>query len=115
MRTHREVVERALTVVGVARLGEAVQGNVYDATLKAFQDRILSLHEMRALDFDPTDETAVPEERVPALVDILTNDPILAIQNPNHDPSGVALRLAEARLYKNASPSDFLDVEPEDF
>jgi hypothetical protein len=74
-RTHRDVVQRAAFNIGLKRAGEDLAGGIYLELLEALQDLLLELNEDHPLDFDPTDDDVVPEERMGGLVPLLMYSP----------------------------------------
>ena len=115
MATHSDIVEAALLSLGLIRFGQSPPGELNAKALSALQYRLRALHEARALDFDPLDADAVPDERVPQLVDLFLQEPILRPFNPQYDPTGTLREEMRRVLYRSVNPEDHLDQEVYDF
>ena len=118
MRTHRDVVQRAAFRIGLRRAGQDLDGTIYSELLAALEDYLLELDEEYPLDFDPTDATTVPSERMGLLVPLFMYTPVFDQFDQRRAPTE---RLLLARDAKNKffaaviGESDFVVDEPSYF
>ena len=118
MRTHRDIVQRAAFRIGLKRAGQDLEGAIYGELLTSFQDSLYELDEEQSLDFDPTDEDAIPEERAPLLISWFMYTPVFDQFDQRRAPSERLLLGLDAKRRLFAAvlgESDHIEQEPVDF
>jgi len=118
MATHRDVVQRAAFQVGLRRAGQDLEGAVYVELLNALTDYLLELDEEQSLDFDPTEASSIPDERMAQLVPLFMYTPVFDQFDLRRNPSDrEALAARSLRRFYAAvvGDSDFIEAEARDY
>ena len=116
--THRDVVQRAAFRIGLKRAGQDLEGPMYAELLAALQDFLLELDEEQNLDFDPTDDDVIPDERMGQIVPLFM---LSQVFDPFDQRRSASERELLFRAYKRrffagvVGESDFVDEEPRDY
>lgn len=112
MATKTDLITRALTRMGVVRVGQPVPARLFKDALEFVNDYLLELDEDLPLDFDPTADDEIPDERMSALTALCAN--YLA---PNYGkPRNIQeIEYYKRRLYALIYPDDHISSEPMDF
>lgn len=117
-RTHSDVVQRAAFRIGMKQAGQDLAGNIYNELLVALQDFLLELDEEQSLDFDPTNDSEVPEERMGGLVPLFAYSPVFDQFDNRRTPVERELLFAQAKRRFFASvigESDFVEDYPRNY
>jgi len=118
MRTHRDIVQRAAFRIGLKRAGQDLGGSIYQELLLALQDYLVELDEHIQLDFDPTDENSVPEERMGLLVPLFIYSPVFDqfdTRRSAADREILSQRAKNKFFAAVVGPSDFVENEPANY
>jgi len=114
MATHFDVVQRAAFRIGLRRAGQDLGGSIYTELLSAFQDFLLELDEEYSLDFDPTEASSIPNERMAQLVPLFMYTPVFDQFDERRNASDrEALAILSKRKFFAAVVGDSDFVEPE--
>lgn len=82
----------------------------------ALADLLLELDEEQALDFDPTDSDAIPEERMAQLVTIFRHSIIAETFDKVVDPTNQLYDRAKYRMFAAIlGDSDYIEDQPTDY